>query len=138
LISLGRLEDAEIPLASIAAVAADQCMFWAATGLLDMRRRQYGDALVAIKRAIELDHGDPSGWESMAALLLALEDYTKALEVAIHGLELRPFCPDLLELKAKALRGLGRDGEAEEIEGAVEARLAEQLALLDQMEGTSE
>jgi tetratricopeptide (TPR) repeat protein len=86
LICLGRLEDAGIPLASVAAVAADQCMFWATPGLLNMRRRQYDDALVAIKRAIESDHEDPSGWESMAELLMALDDFPKALEVAEHGL----------------------------------------------------
>ena len=73
----------------------------------------------------------------MGELLIALEDYAKALEFAEHGLELRPhdFC--LQELKAKALRGLGREGEANEIERAVQARLAEQLALLDRAESAN-
>ncbi len=75
-----------------------------------------------------------NAWENCS---IALEDYAKALEFAEHGLELRPhdFC--LQELKAKALRGLGRESEAEEIERAVQARLAEQLALLDQTEGAN-
>jgi len=135
LIYLGRFEEAATQLASVAAVATDQSKFWATTGLLHIHWDQYDDALIAIKRAIELDPNDPSGWERMAELLVALEDYAKALGVATHGLELRPYSRELLEQKAKALRGLGRESEAEEIERAAQARLAEQLALLDQIGG---
>ena len=71
----------------------------------------------------------------MGELLIALDDYAKALEFAEHGLEFRPYDFWLQELKAKALPGLGRESEAEEIERTVQARLAEQLALLDQAEG---
>jgi len=140
LIYLERYEEAETQLATASVVASTQSNFWAVKGLLHTRRREYDEAMKALKRAIDLSDDDSAGvaWECMGELLIALEDYVRALEFAEHGLELRPhdFC--LQELKAKALRGLGRDSEAEEIEHTVQARLAEQLALLDQAEGSYE
>ena len=138
LIMLERYEEAETQLANVSAAAAQYSSFWAAKGSLHTRRGEHDEALIAIKRAIDLSDDDSSAgvaWEGMGELLIALEDYTKALEVAEHGLELCPNSYDGLMLKAKALRGLGRESEADEIERAVQARLAEQLALLDQMEG---
>jgi tetratricopeptide (TPR) repeat protein len=138
LIMLERYEEAETQLANVSAAASHHSSFWAAKGSLHTRRGEHDEALIAIKRAIDLSDDDNSAgvaWEGMGELLIALEDYTKALEVAEHGLELCPDSYDGLKLKAKALRGLGRESEAEEIERAVQAWLAEQLALLDQIEG---
>jgi tetratricopeptide (TPR) repeat protein len=138
LIMLERYEEAEAQLANVSAAASHLSSFWAVRGSLHTRHGDYDEALAAIKRAIDLsDDEDDTAvvYERMGELLIALEDYTKALEVAEHGLELCPHSYDGLMLKAKALRGLGRESEAEEIERAVQARLAEQLALLDQAEG---
>jgi hypothetical protein len=68
--------------------------------------------------------------------LLGLEEYPQTLEVVERGVAIRPHDTQLLEAKAKALRGLGREAEAEEIEHAVQLRLAEQLALLEYSEDT--
>jgi Flp pilus assembly protein TadD len=136
-VHLERYEDAEAQLANAQQAAADHSSFWAVKGSLHTHRGQYDEALAAIKKAIELDEGDEQSafaWECMGELLIALEDYEKALDVAEHGLELRPHDWRLQELKAAALRGLGRDAEADEIEHVVQTRLAEQLALLDQNE----
>jgi hypothetical protein len=91
-----------------------------------------------IKKAIDLDEDNSSNayaYECMGELLIALENYPKALEFADHGLAILPLNHCLEDLKAKALRGLGRMSEADEIERSVQARQAEQLALLDQAEG---
>jgi len=138
LIALERYEDAQVQLEAATEAIAGHSGHWAAKGSLHTQLGEYDEALVAIKRAVDLSDDDDSAavaYERMGELLIALEDYPKALEFAEHGLELRPhdFC--LQELKAKALRGLERDDEADEIERTVQARLAEQLALLDQIEG---
>jgi tetratricopeptide (TPR) repeat protein len=135
LVSLERYEEAEAQLKAVTEVALGHSGYWAAKGSLHTHRGEYDEALVAIKRAIDLDEDDSSNafaYGCMGELLIALAVYPQALEFAEHGLELRPhdFC--LQELKGKALRGLGRETEAEEIERAVQARIAEQLALLDQ------
>lgn len=140
LIMLERYEEAETQLANVSAAASHLSSFWAARGSLHTRRGELDEALMAIKRAIDLSDDDNSAgvaWEGMGELLIALEDYPKALEVAEHGLELCPHSYDGLTLKAKALRGLGRESEADEIERAMQMRLAEQLALLNQMEGAN-
>ena len=72
----------------------------------------------------------------MGEALLGLEEYPQTLEVVERGVAIRPHDTHLLEAKAKALRGLGREAEAEEIEHAVQSRLAEQLALLEYSEDT--
>jgi Flp pilus assembly protein TadD len=69
----------------------------------------------------------------MGELLLALEDYERVLSVIERALEIRPHDLRLQEVKAKALHGLGRESEAEQIVRAVQSRLAEQLALLDEI-----
>jgi tetratricopeptide (TPR) repeat protein len=138
LFELGRYEEAEAQLDVATEVTVGHSGYWAAKGSLHTRRGEYDEALVAIKRAIDLSDDDDSAavaYERMGELLIALEDYPRVLEFAEHGLELRPYDFWLQELKAKALRGLGRESEADEIERAVQARLAEQLALLDQTEG---
>ncbi len=141
LVQLGRYGEADTQLANASEDVAAHSEYWAVKGSLYTHRREYDAALAAIKRAIDLSEHDGNtavAWERMGELLIALEGHAKALEVAEHGLTLRPHRFSLQQLMAKALRGLGRDNEAEEIERAVEVRLAEQLALLDQMEGTSE
>jgi tetratricopeptide (TPR) repeat protein len=141
LIQLFRYDEAQVQLMGAAEDATGLSSYWSAKGLLHTRRGEYDEALAAIRRAVDLSDDDSNtavAWERMGELLIALEDYSKALEVAGHGLTIRPhdFC--LQELKAKALRGTGRESEAEEIERAVQTRLAEQLALLDQMDGAGE
>jgi tetratricopeptide (TPR) repeat protein len=135
LIELVSYAEAEAQLDAATEATTGHSGYWAAKGSLHTRRGEYDEALVAIKRAIDLSDDDDDtamAYQRMGELLIALEDYPKALKFAEHGLEIRPhdFC--LQELKATALRGLGREGEANEIERAVQARLAEQLALLDQ------
>ncbi|HEY7022457.1 MAG TPA: tetratricopeptide repeat protein [Ktedonobacterales bacterium] len=139
LIYLERYEEAKTQLAGASAVASNQSNFWAAKGSLLTRNGDYDKAMLALKRAIDLSDEDSDGvaWECMGKLLIALEDYQNALEFAEHGLALWPYDSWFQELKAKALRGLGRVSEADEIERAVQARLAEQLALLDQAEGAN-
>jgi tetratricopeptide (TPR) repeat protein len=141
LFELGRYEEAEAQLRAVTEVTMSHSGYWAATGSLHTQRGDYDEALVSIKRAIDLSDDDTNtavAYQRMGELLIALEDYPKALEFAEHGLELRSHDFWLQELTAKALRGLGRESEADEIERAVQARLAEQLALLDQAEGASE
>jgi tetratricopeptide (TPR) repeat protein len=140
LIYLERYEEAETQLTAASVVASTQSNFWAAKGALHTRRGEYDEAMKALKRAIDLSDDDSAGvtWECMGELLIALEDYPRALEFAEHGLALWPYDFWFQELKAKALRGLGRESEADEIERAVQARLAEQLALLDQAKGVDE
>jgi tetratricopeptide (TPR) repeat protein len=138
LIYLERYEEAETQLATAGAIASGQSTFWAAKGSLHTYRGEYDEAVVEIKRAIDLSEDDDDtaiAYEHMGELLIVLEDYPRALEFAEHGLELCPYDFCLQELKAKALRGLGRESEADEIERAVQVRLTEQLALLDQAEG---
>jgi len=132
LMRLERYDEADASLGTTEATASDQSAFWATKGALHTHRGQYDNALAAIKKATELDQNNASAWGSMAELLIALQDFEKALGVAQHGLELRPHDWDLMDLSAAALRGLGRDTEADEIKGAVQTRLAEQIALLDQ------
>jgi tetratricopeptide (TPR) repeat protein len=141
LVHLLQYQEAEAQLAEASEVASEHSGYWAVKGTLHKCRGEYDEALMAIKRAIDLSDDDSNtavAWERMGELLLALEDYEKALEVAGHGLTIRPhdFC--LQELKAKALRGLGRESEADEIDRGVQARLAEQLALLDHAQGADE
>ena len=138
LVSLERYEEAEAQLRAATEVTMGHSGYWAVTGSLHIQRGEYDEALAAIKRAIDLSDDDDNSavaYERMGELLIVLDDYVKALEFAEHGLELRPYDFWLQELKAKALRGLGRESEADEIERTVQARLAEQLALLDQTEG---
>ncbi|HEX3269041.1 MAG TPA: tetratricopeptide repeat protein [Ktedonobacterales bacterium] len=140
LVSLERYEEAEVQLGAATEITLEHSGYWAVKGSLHTRRGEYNEALVAIKRAIDLSGDDDNGaeaYERMGELLIALEDYPKALEFAEHGLELRPYDFCLQDLKAKVLHGLGREGEADEIERAVQARLAEQLALLEQAEGAN-
>jgi tetratricopeptide (TPR) repeat protein len=96
------------------------------------------EALSAIKRAIDLDESDDTNanaYGCMGDLLIVLEDYDRALSAVEHALDIRPHDLHIQEFKAKALRGLGRESEAEQIERAVQLRLAEQLALLDEIGG---
>jgi tetratricopeptide (TPR) repeat protein len=140
LVSLERYEEAEAQLRAATEVTMGHSRYWAVTGSLHAQRGDYDEAVVSIKRAIDLSDDDDSAavaYERMGELLIALEDCPKALEFVEHGLELRPYDFWLQELKAKALRGLGRESEAAEIERAVQVRLTEQLALLDQAEGAS-
>jgi tetratricopeptide (TPR) repeat protein len=141
LVELMRYEEAETQLANPSEGVIKHSGYWAVKGSLHTRRGEYDEALAAIKRAIDLSDDDSNtavALERMGELLLALEDYNKALEVAEHGLTIRPhdFC--LQELKAKALRGLGCESEAGEIERAMQTRLAEQLALLNHAQGADE
>ena len=138
LIALEQYKDAQAQLEAATEAIVGHSGHWAAKGSFYTQLGEYDEALVAIGRAIDLSDDDDStavAYERMSELLIVLEDHTKALEFAEHGLELRPYDFRLQELKAKALRGLGRENEADEIERAVQARLAEQLALLDQAEG---
>jgi superkiller protein 3 len=140
LLHLKRLEEAEAQLTHALRIAGDHSGYWTVKGALHTYRGEYDEALVAIKRAIDRSEDDSYSafaYEHMGELLIALEDYAKALEFAEHGLELRPYDFYLQELKAKALRRLGRETEAAEIERFVKVRLAEQLALLDQAEGAN-
>jgi tetratricopeptide (TPR) repeat protein len=139
LIYLERYEEAELQLSAAGVVASTQSNFWAAKGSLHTRSGEYDEAMMALRHAIDLSDDDSAGvaWECMGELLIALELYTKALEFAEHGLALWPYDFGFQGLKAKALRGLGRASEAEEIERAVQTRLAEQLAILDQAEGAN-
>ncbi|HEY7092300.1 MAG TPA: tetratricopeptide repeat protein, partial [Ktedonobacterales bacterium] len=137
LIALERYEDAQSQIEAATEATKGHSSYWAAKGLLHTHRGEYDEAVVEIKRAIDLSEDDDDtavAYERMGELLIALDDYPKALEFAEHGLDLRPHDFWLQELKAKALHGLGRESEAEEIERTVQARLAEQLALLDQAE----
>jgi tetratricopeptide (TPR) repeat protein len=140
LIYLERYEEAEAQLATASVVASTQSNFWAAKGSLHTRHGEYDEAMVALKHAIDLSGYDDSAgvaWERMGELLIALKDYPKALEFAEHGLALWPYDFWFQGLKAKALRGLGRESEADEIERVMEARLAEQLAFLDHADGAN-
>jgi tetratricopeptide (TPR) repeat protein len=138
LVSLERYEEAEAHLRAATEVTMGHSGYWAVMGSLHTRRAD--EALVSIMRAIDLSDDDTNtavAYERMGELLIAFEDYPKALEFAGHGLELRPYGFWLQELKAKALRGLGRESEADEIERTVQTRLAKQLALLAQAEGAN-
>jgi tetratricopeptide (TPR) repeat protein len=140
LVSLERYEEAVAQLKAATELTIRRSSYWAAKGSLHTQRGEYDEALAAIKRAIDVGDDDSNtavAYERMGELLIALEDYPKALEFAEHGLVLRPYDFCLQETKAKAQRGLGRESEADEIERAVQTRLAEQLALLDQAEGAN-
>jgi hypothetical protein len=138
LIHLLRYAEAEAQLANQSNAVAEHSGYWSVKGSLQTHRGELDEALATIMCAIDLSDDDDAtalGYKRMGELLIALEDDAHVLDVAERRLELRlcVFC--LQELKAKALCGLGREGEADEIERAVQARLIEQRKLLDQAEG---
>jgi tetratricopeptide (TPR) repeat protein len=141
LISLKRYEEATAQFEAATEVMIGHSGYWSAKGSLHTKRGEYDQALAAMKRAIDLRNDDDktaTSNECMGELLITLEDYKKALGVIDQALEIRPHNFYVQQLKAKALRGLRRESEADEIERAAQARLAEQLALLDQAEGATD
>jgi predicted Zn-dependent protease len=95
-----------------------------------MRMNRYSDALVAAKACTERAPSNTSAWSVYARALVAVGDYTKALEATRKGLELAPRDPDLLRSQATSLAAL-KDPQAEAAQTAyVRFRSPDEAAVL--------
>lgn len=85
------------------------------------QRNMPKEAMHAAKEALRLDPSDANYWGQLAALQHGEKKYNEALEAAERGLELDPESTLCTNVRAMALRGLGRKDDAE---GAVATALA--------------
>jgi tetratricopeptide (TPR) repeat protein len=105
---------------------ADNPTLWNNKGALFNIVHRYQEAFDAAEHAMALLGETPSQWDTKGEALLGLGNYELALLCLNRSLTLDPNSPDSVETwekKAKALRALGRDQEAEEAE-----RQAQKLA----------
>ncbi|MEM8885740.1 MAG: tetratricopeptide repeat protein [Planctomycetota bacterium] len=71
-------------------------------------------ALAAIREAVRLDPEDANHYSVLGSILLGREEWQEALDAADQGLSLDPENAECSNLKAMALRQLGRRGAASE------------------------
>lgn len=111
LVSQGRLAEA----VAYSRIALDQLpcdsMLWFWMGSAQHMQKLLSDALHSFQQALSLDR-NPTTLSAVATVLVELQRYPEACELAVSALELRPGNPYLLTNLATVLMNLGRLEEA--------------------------
>lgn len=94
-----------------------------ALNLLDQKK--HAAALVACRQAIQLDPYDADLYAAEAAIQLTSEHHREGLAAADRGLAINPKHTQCLNLRAMALRNLGRSNESQIASGQVLAEAPE-------------
>lgn len=81
-----------------------------------MGRQDYVQALAAYDTAIALDPNNLFAYTNKALALIELKGYAEALTVADQAIRVNGQHPRGWQRRAAALRGLGREAEAQEAE----------------------
>ena len=95
-------------------VAPDYAFAWYALGVVCFNRGRVGEAANAGRECIRLDPNDPDGFGLLAQVQVHKKEWPQALETVERGLVVDPEHDVCTNLKAVALRGLGRKDEAAE------------------------
>ncbi|HEX5059165.1 MAG TPA: tetratricopeptide repeat protein [Kofleriaceae bacterium] len=131
--ALARVKEARELLATTVAPgqpAPNPPVFDALTADVYMRLNKYKEAVAPAKSCTERAPSNASAWSVYARALVAVGDYTKALETARKGLELSPRDPDLLRSQATSLAAL-KDPQMEAAQNAyVRFRVPDEAAVL--------
>ena len=96
----GELEKAEQAYLEIIAREPENADVFRLLAELAMQREQFGDAVVLLRRAVELAPESVTGWTDLASALIEREEYEEAIAAAKRAYELEPGL-------AKPLRILG-------------------------------
>ena len=108
---LGEQAGAEADFARVVELDPQDAMAWAALGQLLMRRGEQDRASECLERALALDPDEMGGLVGRGELRLRAKDAQLALTDLERALALQPGAPDVLLLRARALRQLGRTEE---------------------------
>ena len=86
----GELDKAEQAYYEILALEPDKADVFHLLAGIAMRREQFGDAAVLLRRAVELAPESVSAWMDLAITLAEREEYEEAITVAGRAIELEP------------------------------------------------
>jgi tetratricopeptide (TPR) repeat protein len=120
LLRLGRNQEALDATERAIALDPNDALAWVnkAGALVSLKR--YQEALAAAEKATTLDPNDAAAWGNKGAALTGFKRYEEALTALDRALALQPSSL-AWEWKAAALRGLGREREAQEADAKAKA-----------------
>jgi hypothetical protein len=90
---------------------SDNYLAWELKGLAQRSQGEFESALESFSRAIEIDAGRDDALRDKGETYYIMGRYQEAVECFERALQINP-CRDTWRMKAEALMGLGRDGEA--------------------------
>lgn len=113
---LGRHEEALAAYEQRLAFDSTFAQAWNGKGMALLGLKRYHEAAAAADRALALDPADARIWDTKGQILNAERRFDDALLCINRALSLDANLAEVWHSKATALRGLGRDAEAEEAE----------------------